>query len=81
VDLKVELALGLLKLDLKEVKFLVLLRTPTAVGEPKAPKKSSMEVSSQVSLSGLRSFGIGHDPPPGVGKAQCRVADIHLISG
>jgi hypothetical protein len=58
VDLKVDLKVGL-KVDLKEDgKFLVLHRTHTAVGEPKAAKSSSAEVSSQISLSGLRSLRI-----------------------
>ena len=68
------LEVGLLKLDLKEeVKFLVLLRTHTVVREPKAAKRSSMEVWSQVSLSGLRSFGISH--------IECRNAKRDPCSG
>ena len=40
----------LLKLDLKEGKFLILLRTHTAAGEPKAAKNSSMNPLLGISL-------------------------------
>jgi hypothetical protein len=51
VDLEVGLEVDLLKLDLKEMKFLVLLRTHTAVGEPKAAKGISMSGLLRISLS------------------------------